>query len=222
MRLVMVALLAVALTASSVYASNESIAEGMANKAVRGIVNLVTGIVELPVQIYKGFDKGFEPIENEVASKTVGAVLGIFRGVGHAAGRMSWGALELVGFWAANPADNKGVGVPLDAEYAWEEGTQYSIFEPSLEEGVKPVGRKLLRGLGDGLLGIAELPGQTLKGIDEGNALVGLGRGLWFWASRTVYGLGSLYSCIVPNPEDNPGYAFEEQYPWDALSEGTK
>ena len=76
--------------------------------------------------------------------------------------------MELFGFWSANPADNDGVGVPLDAQYAWEEGVQYDLFDPSLKEGVKPMGRKLLRGLGNTFLGIAELPGQILKGKREG------------------------------------------------------
>jgi len=110
---------------------------GMKDKAVRGVVNLYSGIIELPVQIYKGYNNGFGPIQNEVGSKSIGTILGIFRGFGHAAGRTGWGALELFGFWTVNPEDNEGNGVPLDAEYAWEQGTQYNIFEPSLSEGIK-------------------------------------------------------------------------------------
>jgi hypothetical protein len=207
------------LASPTAFAATENIAQGMGQKAIRGAVNLVTGIVEVPVQIYKGYNKGFKFIENEGGSKAVGTILGFFRGLGHAGGRMSWGALELFGFWAANSADNEGVGVPLDAEYAWEMGEQYSIFEPSFGEGVKPIGRKLLRGVGNAVGGILEVPGQTMKGVSDGNGLEGFGRGLWFWFSREVYGMGEIYSCIVPNPVDNPGYAFNGEWPWSAMSE---
>jgi putative exosortase-associated protein (TIGR04073 family) len=219
MRVFIAIVFMVSLMASTGHAATENIVEGMGQKAIRGIVNLVTGIVELPMQIYKGYDKGFEPIENEVGSKTVGTILGFFRGLGHAAGRMSWGALELVGFWAVNPEDNEGVGIPLDAEYAWEMGEQYDIFEPSLGEGIKPIGTKLGHGLANTFLGIAELPGQIMQGTSEGNVLLGLGEGFWFWLSREVYGIGNIFSCLLPNPKDNPGYAFDAQWPWSALSQ---
>ena len=217
MRRLTVLILIASLMASSACAATGDIAEGMGRKAGRGAVNLFTGIFEVPMQIYKGYHKGFEPIKNEVGSKTLGVILGFFRGLSHAFGRMSWGALELFGFWSANPEDNVGVGIPLDAEYAWETGQQYSIFEPSLSEGIKPVGRKLGYGLANAFAGIAELPGQTVNRALQGNAMGGLGRGLWFWLSREVYGIVGIFSCIVPNPEDNPGYAFDGKWPWSAL-----
>ena len=195
------------------------ITDGMADRAVRGVKNLFTGILEVPFQIGKGYDKGVSFIDNEAGSKTVGTVLGFFRGLGHAGGRMSSGAIELFGFWAASPEDNEGVGVPLDAENAWEEGTQYSIFEPNLSEGVKPMGRKLCRGFTNGLLGIVEVPGQIKKGSEEGNLPKGIIKGFWYWGSRGVYGFGNIMSALVPNPPDNLGVHFEEEYPWDALSE---
>lgn len=212
----------VMLLSSNAFADGEKVVQGMGNRAVRGVVNLVTGIIEWPVQIYKGYNNGFGSVENKVASKTIGTVLGFFRGIGHAGGRMSSGAIELFVFWAVSPEDNIGVGVPLDAEYAWEYGTQYSMFKPSFGEGVKPIGRKLLRGLGNGFLGIAELPGQTIKGKNEGNIAKGVGKGVWYWFSRTVYGFGDIFTCIVPNPEDNKGVSFEEKNAWDALSVGSE
>jgi len=221
MRRLLILTLAILLLTTTAYAATDNVFEGMLSKAFRGAINLVTGVIEIPAQTIKGFSKGFEPIENEAASKTVGTVLGLFRGFGHAAGRMSWGAIELVGFWAANPEDNKGVGIPLDAEYAWEEGTQYSIFEPSLAEGLEPVGNKLGRGLANTFLGIMEVPGQTIEGGMDGNVLLGFGRGIWYWFSREVYGIGSIFSCIVPNPEDNPGYPLSHEWPWEPLIEDT-
>lgn len=215
----LVLVLALVFSATPVFAASESIPEGMAKKAVRGAVNLFTGIIELPMQICKGYQNGFGPIENEAGSKTVGTVLGFFRGLGHSAGRITWGATELIGFWSANPESNEGVGVPFDAEFAWEQGEQYSIFEPSLAEGIKPIGRKLGHGLVNGLLGLAEIPGQIKLGAQEGNVLKGVVRGFWFALSRQVYGIGNVYSALVPNAPDNPGYAFNRQWPWEALTE---
>lgn len=200
-------------------AESTDVVDGMKNKAVRGVINGVTGIVELPMQTYKGFKNGVGFIKNKPASTVVGTILGFFRGGGHAFGRTAWGWMELYGFWTANAVDNDGVGIPLDAEYAWEWGEQYSIFKPSLKEGVKPYGRKLVRGLSDGFLGIAELPGQIVKGSKDGEIGKGALRGVWYWWSREVYGFGGILTCLVPNPEDNPGVAFNTDWPWSGLTE---
>ncbi|MDP3920683.1 MAG: hypothetical protein Q8R76_07765 [Candidatus Omnitrophota bacterium] len=209
------------LMTSTAYASTENVAQGMGQKAIRGGVNLVTGIVEVPMQIYKGYQKGFGPIKNEVGSKTLGTILGFFRGFGHAAGRIGWGGLELFGFWTANRPSNEGVGIPFDAEYAWQMGEQYDIFDPSLAQGLKPIPVKLLHGIADGFLGILEVPAQTIKGAHDGNVVKGLGKGVWFWFSRMVYGFGNIYTCLVPNPPDNHGYPMSGDWPWSSLSEET-
>ena len=116
-------ILAMFLTVPSAYASTNNVPEGMGKKAIRGTINLVSGVVEVPMQVYKGYTNGFKPIKNPAGSKIVGIILGLFRGFGHAGGRTGWGALELYGFWTANPENNEGVGIPLDAEYAWQMGT---------------------------------------------------------------------------------------------------
>ena len=159
-------------TRADSHKGGDGIVDGMVDKATRGLVNTVTGIVELPRQICKGYQNGCGFIDNEVGSKSVGTILGVLRGVTHAAGRTGHGMFELAGFWTANPADNDGVGVPLDAEYAWEDGEQYSIFEPSLGEGVKPYGAKLVRGVGNAVGGILEVPGHIKKGAEDGNVIV--------------------------------------------------
>jgi len=217
-QLVTFILISTVFVASSSFGSEE-ILEGMKNKAVRGAVDLITGIVEVPVQIYKGYNKGFGLIENKPGSKTIGTILGIFRGFGHAGGRIASGGTELFGFWAANADDNDGVGVPFDADYSWEEGTQYSYFDPSLEEGIKPVGRKLARGLTDSFLGIAELPGQIIKGVNDGDVVLGIGKGIWYTLSRGVSGFGNIVPCIVPNHEDTLGYSYGNGWPWETLTE---
>lgn len=196
-------------------AGNSDLLCGMGKKLVRGTVNLLTGWVELPMQTVKGIQGKFPGCED---NKIAGAVYGFFKGVGCTIGRTVWGAIELAGFWTANPKDNEGFGLPLDGEYAWEEGESYNYFEPDFNRAtIQPIGSKLLRGLGNSLLGFVEFPGQIAKGIENKSWDLGVVKGLWFWYSREIYGAGDIATLIFPIPKDNPGYAFDEEYPWDAL-----
>ena len=221
MRKTLVSLLAaVAILVSTAvgHAASDELMEGMVEKLWRGVVNTFTGWIEFPAQIIKGYNEGFMGDED---NKIVGAVVGIFDGIGHSAGRTLSGVTDIVGFWAASPGTNEGVGLPLDAEYAWEEGEPYDLFDPDFKEAtVMPVGKKLIRGLGNGLLGIAEIPGQIVKGISEGAPDLGIVKGIWYFYSREVAGLSDIATIILPNPEDTKGLAFDEEYPWEALTEG--
>lgn len=155
--------------------------------------------------------------------KIGGAIVGIFDGIGHSAGRTLSGVTDIVGFWAASPRTNEGAGLPLDAEYAWEEGEPYDLFDPDFKEAtVMPVGKKLIRGLSNGLLGIVEIPGQIMKGVSEGAPDLGIVKGIWYFYSREVAGLSDIVTIILPNPEDTKGLAFDEEYPWEALVERIK
>ena len=205
------------------YADLEEVATGMGKKFIRGVVNTVTGVIEIPAQTYKGYDKGVGFIKNEPTSKAVGTILGFLRGGGHAAGRVVHGAMETATFWAPNPPDNDGVGIPLDAEFVWEYGDQYSIFKPDLKEGLMPYSRKFLRGIGDVLLGAVEIPGQIVKGVDEEGLVYGLTggtlKGLWFSAGRCVHGSYEAATFLLPNPVDQLGGGFEDDWPWSALTD---
>ena len=211
------------------YQSSDEILPGMGKKAVRGAINLVTGIVEWPMQTYKGWQNGLGFIKNKPTSKTVGALIGFFfSGPGQFAAREVWGGTELFGFWTANRPENlkpgvpkpANIGVPFDAQYSWQMGKKYDMFSPTLKDGLRPYGRKLMYGLADGFVGIAELPGQIVKGVKEDNIGAGVCKGVWFWWSREVYGMfgmGAVFGCLVSNPEDNPGYAYEGEWPWSDL-----
>lgn len=218
----LVAVVTVALLsyAGFAYADAGELMSGMGHKFFRGIVNTFTGWVELPMQIVKGYERG---LDGEGNNKVVGAVVGIFTGIGHSAGRTLSGMGEVATFWAADPESNEGVGLPLDAEYAWEEGTRYDIFDPNLVDGaVKPVGNKLLRGIGNSLFGFVEFPGQIVKGIKEGAPDLGIIKGLWYWGSRQAEGAWDISTFILPNPEDTKALAYDEKWPWSALGDSMK
>ena len=57
-------------------AENEEVHPGMDDIPLNGVINLVTGVVEVPMQTYKGYTNIVGFIENEAGSKTVGTVFG--------------------------------------------------------------------------------------------------------------------------------------------------
>ena len=217
-RIIVVMLAAIFLTtATTAYAATGDYWEGMGEKLKRGFINVFTGWIEIPAQISKGYEKGFFDDEN---NKFMGAFMGIFTGVAHAAGRTVNGACEVAGFWAANYQDNDGYGLPLDAEYAWEEGTSYNIVDPDFKTAmVIPCGKKFIRGFRDVLFGIVEVPGQIAKGYQDGAADLGIFKGIWLWLSREVSGASDIATFCLPSPVDTKGYGFESEWPSDALQD---
>ncbi len=202
----------------------KSIGMGMANKAARGFVDTLTGWIEWPMQTWKGYEHGVSFIKNEAGSKTVGVLKGlILSGPGYAIGRTGSGLGELFGFWTANRPDNNGIGSTLDAEFVWDEGKAYSMFEPSLEEGLKPYGRKFVHGVANAVGGICEIPSQIKKGANgTGGANVGTGivKGFWFFLSREWVGWGDTFGgFLFPNHNDTVGRGWEEKWAWSALTD---
>ena len=207
---------------ASAHAETMSIPARMGHKALRGAVDLVTGIVELPMQTVKGYQKGCAPIKNRATSKGVGTVLGIFRGISHTAGRVTHGGRELFAFWTADQPSNEGIGVPFDAEYAWQMGESYSLLEPNLKEGITPIGRKLATGLANTFTGLIEIPRQIVNAKEKDTSLVaGTGKGVYFFLSRTIYGATDVMGLffLVPNQESTYGYPYCGMYPWNEADE---
>ena len=218
---VLVAFLFLAASSSTVFAEAEDIVNGMGKKLFMGAANTLTGWVEIPAQIAKGYNNGGIMGENNTG--LVGVIGGVFSGIGSAVGRTLSGLGQLAGFWAADPESNDGVGIPLDADYAWEEGTSYDMMDPSFAEAtITPIGKKLGRGIGNTLFGAAEFPGQIVKGVKEGAWDLGIIKGLWFWLSREVDGIWDLCTFPLPGPRENEGYPFDEKWPWSALGDSVK
>ena len=207
----MLALAAVVLVPQIAAAAADNFQDGMREKAVRGAIDAVTGLVELPVQISKGY-------EAETGGNwAIGSVLGLFRGVSHTLGRTTSGVLNVVGFWAANPESNDGIGLPLDADRAWDEGQQYSF----LNDGPEPIGRKFGRGVVDLFTGIVELPAQITEGAqkdtDHRGREIGVGilEGIWYSASRIYGGAAELITFPLPNPAETDQVMYETKWSWE-------
>jgi putative exosortase-associated protein (TIGR04073 family) len=199
--------------------TSEDVMNGMGAKMRRGAINTFTGWIEIPAQIAKGYEYGFMGKDN---TGFVGAIGGIFAGIGTAAGRTISGVGELVGFWAVDPDGNEGMGIPLDAEYAWETGTPYDMTDPSfMEATTRPVLKKLGRGLGNLLCGVAEIPGQIMKGIEEKAWDAGICKGIWYCLSREIDGAFDVATFLLPGPRDTKGVPFDEKWPWSAAGDRT-
>lgn len=211
--------MSIILLSSAAYGASEDILEGMGKKLFRGLTNVFTGWLELPMQTVKGYNNAYYEFEG---NPIVGGIRGFFKGISYTIGRTASGVFDVAGFWAANPLDNWEIGIPLDAEYAWQEGYSYDYYDPNFAEAtLRPMGNKLVRGFKNTLFGLAELPGQIVKGVGEGANDFGIGKGLWFACSREICGITDLATLIFPNPEENMGYSFEEEKPWDALLLGS-
>ena len=203
-------LVSLLLVSFSVYAQAPNYMESSIEKAKQGVTNVLTGWMEVPAQVWKGYKGG---MRDDGSLKILGGFFGVFRGMIHAAGRTTSGALQLATFILPNPKDNQGVGVPLDSQYAWEKGEQYSIGQ----DGTSPIGNKAIRGLYNAGLGILDAPGQFIKGIKQDKPWVGVANSILFPASRIITGVFDLGTVFLPNSPEGFGYPLEEKYPWDAL-----
>ena len=150
---------------------------------------------------------------------------GLVDGVVHSLGRTLSGVVDVATFWTADPADedNKGIGFVLNAEHAWEQGEPHRIDEEGVMKGaLKPVGKKLVRGGGDILFGVVELPGQIIKNTKQGALDLGIIKGVWYSASRIIDGAADIVTLLLPVPADNKGVAYDETRPWNALVDTVK
>ncbi|MFH1645208.1 MAG: exosortase system-associated protein, TIGR04073 family [Candidatus Omnitrophota bacterium] len=92
------------------FAQEGSVVEKMGKKLGRGIVNIVTGWVELPKNIYD------TSVETE--NPLMGITYGTLKGVGMSVVRTGAGAYEVVTFLFPLPQDYEAI---LDPEFVFEE-----------------------------------------------------------------------------------------------------
>jgi len=191
----------------------------MARKWARGVTNTLTGIVELPVQTGKGWNKGVTWVEHRTTSQCLGAGMGLFRGIGHGTGRTWFGLFEMVTCWAANPEDNAGHGVALDNEYSWDTDDGMAARLDKDSKGYQKMGRKFWRGTCNTFMGASEFSyqiGQETKS-PKGSILSGVGAGCYMFVSRELSGVNDMVTFVLPNPELNVGVSFEIPDPWNYL-----
>lgn len=214
---IMVVFIALVYAPISAMAATSDMGMGMSKKLQRGVTNTLTGFIEIPAQTIKGAKSGVQKIDTPQISHPLGTVVGFVRGIHQGAGRTLSGVQDTAGFWAADHMNNDGYGIPLDAEYAWEEGTQFHMIEPNLGDGMAPMGKKLVRGAGDAIFSPLEFVGHMGTGIKDSNPGAGFLQGIYFSASRMYTGGSDAVLFALPNPKDTVGNQFDYAYPWGAL-----
>ena len=215
------ALLGVCICAS---ATEDNYFYGCVNKLTRGTVNILTGWVELPAQVYKGYRKGYDDggaisVQNmPAASRSLGAAAGLFRGVGHACGRTVWGVVDFATFWTKDRLTNKNMLFLLDGDYAWSEGEPKYFFCPTGSDGCNKLSYRIDRGFNDLVYSFGEVPCQTEVYWDRhqnGMVVVGALNGLWLFSSRFVNGATDLVFCLFPSPEDRLQIPYDANHAYD-------
>lgn len=203
------------------FAMEQSYFAASGEKATHGFINTLTGWLEVPLQAAKGYKNGFP---QEGKNKAVGGIVGLLRGIVHAVGRTTSGILQLATFMLPNHQDNEGIGIPLDAQYAWQEGRQYCVFK----DGINPVGEKAVRGLADAFGGILEAPAQLSKSSCRNkfmDGIIRIGKAITYPIARILSGTYDLVTVLLPNDTETYGYSFDEKRPWtplEKLSEGAE
>ena len=214
--------------AFTVHAVEDCWAYGAVNKITRGCVNIVTGWTELPLQTYYGYEEGVDYgvvnlRENPAASRSLGTIIGLGRGIGHALGRTVWGVVDVVTFWAKAPTDDPDSQLLLDREYVWNERKPVNFSEPTIKAGARKIGYRATRGVDEIFFSLPEIPCQTqLYWEKYGNETFALGilNGVWLAGSRIFNGAADLLFCWLPGYEsslqipydENHQYALCEQY----------
>ena len=184
------------------------------NKAVHGVINVLTFPLEFPVQSYKGYSRGVKGLgEDTGLSRFAGCLWGfVGHGTHKATGRLWLGLYQLGGYWTLNPATNEGVGLLLDSEYAFDLDQP---LETSFNNGLNMVGNKLRRGLLNVYWGtVAELPGKTVAGFSEKTPIRGILKGSWYMLSRLWQGVHDTGGFLLPNSPQTLGYVYEVDEPW--------
>lgn len=193
---------------------NSTYFQGCIEKTKMGFTNTLTGVLEIPFQMKNGWQDG---LDGQGSKRIVACLFGSVRGAYHGLGRTANGLIQLFTFALPNPKNNDGIGVNLDGRYVWDRGKQYSI----VNNGLRPMGRKVTRGVINGVYGLLDGPGQIIKGIKQGNPFLGLAKAIPYGFSRAAYGAYEIITCALPNNVETFGYAYSEKQPWDCYHDAS-
>lgn len=194
-----------------VMGADETVLNGMADKATHGFVNLVQSPLELPMQVYKGYSRSRYLLEDSPAtSHLLGSAWGLGRGMIFGFGRAYLGVFQLFGFWSADPTDNNNIGVPFDGEYPIDIGLTHDIGINSIHV---PITNKLKRGLGNCRWALQDFPLKIPLLTRADVPTVPLATASWFAASRCWVGVYETTGCWLPSAQETEGYSFDPRLP---------
>ena len=185
------------------------------DKAIHGIVNILTFPLELPMQCYKTRQKGVNALKrNPPLSQFASGLWGMVGpGSYKAAGRALLGVYQLGGFWTLNPKSNENIGVPLDGEYSFDFDEPATFSQRTCGSLMR---NKLNRGAMNFAWGAtAEFPLIAVAGYKNKEPVKGLVKGTWYALSRVWNGAYELSGFLLPSHVETEGYTFEIDDPWN-------
>ncbi len=113
MRTFLIAVVMMLFTATSFAADEEYLSGRIATKFKRGVINVVTAPLEIPIKIKEHWDEGgAEPIK-----KTAYVLGGLVKGITYTIGRMGSGVWDVLTLNLDIPGNNEPLMKP---DYVWE------------------------------------------------------------------------------------------------------
>ncbi|MDP7396689.1 MAG: hypothetical protein QF541_07460 [Lentisphaeria bacterium] len=173
-------------------------------KGLRGIINVSTCWLEIPIQTTRGARQGVAGMDGAgVSGKLFGGIFGLSRGIFHGTGRLITGASDLAGFWAGDYATNAGYGTNYDSMYAFQLNVEPSPMEQ------QPASQHMVNKAYRGVSNVVVLPRDffryTNEQARENKPFAGLSKGVWAGSSILWNSATDIISFPFPNYPDTLG-----------------
>lgn len=184
------------------------------NKHMNGVINLLTSGLEIPVQYYRGRERGINGLQDHpFLSKNLGAMWGgIWHGPISFAGRAWSGLNQLGGAWLLSASDNEKIGIPLDTKYVYDLDIPEKKMVPEKLHLMYNKGERGVMHLLWG--GFVEVPEKTVNGIKDGKPLTGFFKGTYYMTSRIWNGMYEFGGAFLPGFSTTEGMVFKTDEPW--------
>lgn len=177
-------------------------------KGLRGVINLSTCWLEIPVQTTRGIKQGAAGAETaSVGDKLCGGIFGLSRGIFHGTGRLISGASEFVGFWAIDPSSNEGYGTNYDSTFAYQLNVAPTPMDPA--SASERMGNKAFRGVSNAVVIPEDFFRYTSEQVREEKPVSGLSKGIWSSSSSLWNSATDIISSPFPNHPDTLGNILE-------------
>ena len=177
-------------------------------KGLRGLINLSTCWLEIPIQTTRGARQGVAGMEGAgISGKLFGGIFGLGRGVFHGTGRLITGASDVAGFWAADHSSNDGYGTNYDSMFAFQLNVEPSPMD--LQPASEHMVNKAYRGVATVVAIPQDFFRYTNEQACENKPFAGLSKGIWVGTSSLWNSATDIISFPFPNYPDTLGNTFE-------------
>jgi len=177
-------------------------------KGLRGVINLSTCWLEIPIQTARGARQGTAGMESAgVSGKLFGGICGLSRGIFHGTGRLITGASDLAGFWAADHPSNEGYGTNYDSMFAYQLNVEPSPMD--LQSASEQMVNKAYRGVSTVIVIPQDFFRYRNEQASESKPFSGLSKGIWAGSSSLWNSATDIISFPFPNYSNTLGNTIE-------------